>query len=204
MRVPARLLSALLLLFVFAAQGCGGDSDEMDGLDGSVEGDSAMVDTAAPTTSFHVEMQGVGGTEVAGTVSMAHIDGILQITYDLNGLEEGEHAMHIHENGSCADGEDGTPAGAAGGHFNPDSSAHGAPTDPAASRHAGDLGNITVGPDGETVGSIEDPVAQVSGPESILGKAVIIHEGVDDFTTQPTGGAGGRVACGIIEEVVEL
>jgi Cu-Zn family superoxide dismutase len=104
-----------------------------------------------------------------------------------------KHGFHIHEKGDCS-APDGSSAG---GHFNPGAKPHGAPD--AADRHAGDLGNFEV--DAYNNGRINylDKTISLSGPNSIIGKGVIVHEKADDFKTQPTGNAGARLACGVIE-----
>ena len=145
---------------------------------------------------------GLTDTTVGGTVSFRALgnDGV-QIDYDLMGVSAGEHGFHIHQNGSCEPDSTGTPGGAAGGHFNPMGSPHGAPSASPSQRHAGDLGNITVGEaaNGVARGSIADSVLALSGPTDVIGKAVILHAGTDDLTTQPSGDAGDRVACGVVE-----
>lgn len=108
----------------------------------------------------------------------------------------GEHAVHIHENGDCS-AEDGSSAG---GHWNPTGVAHGRwGIEPF---HLGDIGNVTVGKEGS--GSLmltTDLWAMGGGGDNdVLGRAVIVHAGADDFTTQPTGAAGGRIACGVIKD----
>ena len=89
----------------------------------------------------------------------------------------------------------------AGGHFNPAGVPHGGPSD--AERHSGDLGNIEIGEDGSgTLTLTSDLITLAAGqPTSIVGLAVILHEGTDDLASQPTGAAGGRIGCGIIESV---
>ena len=119
-------------------------------------------------------------------------DGV-RVVGSFSGLVMGEHAFHVHEKGDCS-----APDGAsAGPHFNPASKPHGARD--AADRHVGDLGNFKADPYG--LGRIDfvDTQLSLDGPNSILKRAVIIHEKADDFKTQPTGDAGGRQACGVIE-----
>src|SRR5437016_1771719 len=84
----------------------------------------------------------------------------------------------------------------AGGHFNPMHTQHGAPD--ASERHAGDLGNIEADASGKAHLEWSDKVMKLSGADSIVGHAVIVHEKADDLKTQPTGNAGGRLACGVI------
>ena len=110
----------------------------------------------------------------------------------LSGLKEGSHGFHIHEFGDCS-APDGTSAG---GHFNPSGEPHAGPKD--AARHTGDLGNVEAGKDGTATLEYVDAKAAFDGPNSILGRGVIVHEKVDDLKTQPTGNAGARLACGVV------
>jgi superoxide dismutase, Cu-Zn family len=119
-------------------------------------------------------------------------DGV-RVVGSFSGLVMGEHAFHIHEKGDCS-----APDGAsAGPHFNPTSKNHGARD--AADRHAGDLGNFKADPYGLGRVDFVDSQLSLDGPNSILKRGVIIHEKADDYKTQPTGNAGGRQACGVIE-----
>jgi len=121
-------------------------------------------------------------------------DGML-IEVAMTNAPSGEHAFHIHESGSCAD-----QGNAAGGHFNPDDVKHGLITeDGFENAHAGDLGNITMAEDGTGAKSMTvEQLTFTEGKYAIGNRAVILHEQPDDFG-QPTGNAGGRVGCGIIE-----
>jgi Cu-Zn family superoxide dismutase len=131
------------------------------------------------------------GSEAHGTVTFDRADGGITISADIERLAAGEHGFHVHEFGDCS-APDGTSAG---GHFNPDSAQHGAPTD--QERHVGDLGNITADPSGAHYERTDDVIA-FEGAHSIIGRAVIVHAGEDDLTSQPSGDAGARVACGVI------
>lgn len=148
------------------------------------------------------QITGLNESGVSGTVTFLALgDEGVQIDYDLAGLTEGEHGFHLHENGSCEPDSAGTPGGAAGGHFNPMESPHGAPAASPADRHAGDLGNIQVAAEANGVarGSIADSVLAFGGPTDVVGKAVILHAGADDLESQPSGDAGARVGCGVVE-----
>lgn len=129
------------------------------------------------------------GNEVSGTVTFTETSDGVQVQGDISGLTEGKHGFHIHQYGDCT-ASDGTSAG---GHFNPASNNHAAPTDSA--RHMGDMGNIEA--DAEGNASI-DYVDSVITLDQILGRAVIIHGGEDDLKSQPSGAAGPRKACGVI------
>jgi len=132
------------------------------------------------------------GNEVSGIVTFTNTDGGIKIVANLEGLTPGKHGFHIHEYGDCSrlDGK------SAGGHFNPDGKKHGAPN--SEERHVGDLGNLLANEDGKAYYEIIDSYISFSGPHSIIGRAIIVHAGEDDLTSQPTGAAGARVACGVI------
>jgi Cu-Zn family superoxide dismutase len=117
----------------------------------------------------------------------------VHVVGSFSGLTYGEHGFHIHEKGDCS----APDASSAGGHFNPTTHPHAARD--AATRHVGDLGNLKADPYGLARIDFVDTQISLSGPDSIIGKAVIIHEKADDLTTQPTGNAGARQACGVIE-----
>ena len=140
------------------------------------------------------------GNEARGSVTFTVMEGMegVHIEARLAGLSPGQHGFHIHEFGDCS-APDGSSAGE---HFAPDGTPHGSPDDPPAERHAGDLGNIEAGANGEAVFMRHDGlVSLLHGPPSILGKAIVVHEGPDDFETQPSGDAGSPIACGVIEAV---
>jgi superoxide dismutase, Cu-Zn family len=141
------------------------------------------------------EMKPASNSKVSGTITFTEKDGKSEVAIDLKGLTPGEHGFHIHEKGDCSSPD----AKSAGGHFNPDSKQHGAPDAPE--HHAGDFGNVTAGADGTIKTTMTvDFVTVADGPHSAVGKAVIVHEKKDDLKTQPTGDAGGRVACGVVEK----
>ncbi len=139
------------------------------------------------------------GNQVSGTVTFSQGANGIKIVADVEGLTPGKHGFHIHELGDCSAAD----ATSAGGHFNPKNKQHGAPDD--FDRHAGDLGNLEANENGVAQYERVDKFLTFRGPNSIIGRAVIIHAGEDDFKTQPTGAAGARVACGVIgiAEVIE-
>ncbi len=132
------------------------------------------------------------GSDASGTVTFTRSGSSITVEADIEGLTPGLHGFHIHEYGDCS----APDATSAGGHFNPDDSEHGGPND--EERHVGDLGNIEAGEDGRATFELTDTVISFTGPNSIIGRAVVVHENEDDLTSQPTGDAGGRLACGII------
>jgi len=119
------------------------------------------------------------------------------VTGQLTGLTPGQHGFHIHKFGDNTNG-----CTSAGPHFNPFGKTHGAPGD--ETRHVGDLGNVTAGEDGVANVNIKDSLLSLAGPHSIIGRTVVVHEGVDDLgkggheLSPTTGNAGGRAACGVI------
>lgn len=148
---------------------------------------------AEETTKAMADLAPTKGSKVNGTVVFEPQGDAVLVRATVLGLTPGKHGFHVHAVGDCS-APDGSSAGP---HFDPGSKQHGAPTD--AERHAGDLGNIEA--DASGVGSISwtDKNLKLSGPTSIIGKSVIVHENADDFRTQPTGNAGGRIACGVIK-----
>jgi Cu-Zn family superoxide dismutase len=132
------------------------------------------------------------GSKVNGTVSFAKDGKGVRITANIEGLSPGLHGFHIHEFGNCSSPD----ANSAGGHFNPTDMPHAGPK--AEKRHIGDLGNLEADKNGVAKLEVTDDIMSLEGPESIVGRSVIIHARSDDFKTQPTGGAGARVACGVI------
>ncbi|WP_179339652.1 superoxide dismutase family protein [Winogradskyella ludwigii] len=138
------------------------------------------------------------GSNVEGQINFSEKDGKVSMNGTVSGLEEGEHAIHIHEKADCS-AADGTSSG---GHWNPTSQPHGAWGDEAG-YHKGDIGNLNADANGNaTITKTTDEWCIGCGDttKDILGKAIIVHLGVDDLKTQPTGAAGARIGCaGIIE-----
>lgn len=132
------------------------------------------------------------GNTAKGEVRFYNVDGGVRVIASVEGLTPGKHGFHIHEKGDCS----APDAMSAGGHFNPTGSPHGAPTAPPTARHAGDLGNLDVGPDGK---ANYDRVDSMLVYDSITGLSVLVHAGEDDYVTQPSGNSGARVGCGVIE-----
>jgi Cu-Zn family superoxide dismutase len=150
---------------------------------------------AAPKLEITKAVAVLGSTEgnsVRGVVTFTKDGDGVKVSAHIEGLKPGSHGFHIHEFGDCS-AKDGASAG---GHYNPATMAHGARD--ASPRHIGDLGNIEAGADGVAHVEFSDPMLKLDGPQTILGRGVIVHANPDDFKTQPTGNAGGRQACGVI------
>ena len=148
--------------------------------------------TAARAQKATATVQPTKGNSIAGTVTFTKVEGGVHVVADLTGLTPGEHGFHIHEKGDCS----APDATSAGGHFNPGKHQHAGPD--AAERHEGDLGNITADAAGKAHYDRIDKQLKLDGPDTIVGRSVIVHEKVDDLKTQPTGNAGARVACGVV------
>ncbi|MGH8718465.1 MAG: superoxide dismutase family protein [Burkholderiales bacterium] len=133
------------------------------------------------------------GNTATGTVQFAQSGDKVKVSGKIINLTPGKHGFHVHEKGDCGS-DDGMSAGA---HFNPANKPHGGPD--GAERHGGDLGNVTADESGVAKFSIETSGITVEpGPNSIIGKGVIVHKDPDDLKSQPAGNAGPRVACGVI------
>jgi len=158
--------------------------------------DMAKEEMSEKTISFNMEPK--SNSNVKGEVTFTEKDSMVIMKAELTGLTEGEHAIHLHEKADCS-ADDGTSTG---GHWNPTSEPHGKWGDEAG-YHKGDIGNFTADAEGNAIVEFSTDLWCIGCDDpnrNILGKAVIVHEGVDDFTTQPTGDAGGRISCtGIIE-----
>ncbi len=137
-------------------------------------------------------------SNVSGNVVFKEEDGQVSMTAIISGLEAGQHAIHIHESSDCS-ADDGTSAG---GHWNPTAQPHGK-WGAAEGYHKGDIGNFTADENGNgTISFTTDEwcIGCDDENKNIVGKAIIVHAGADDFTSQPSGAAGARVSCsGIIE-----
>jgi len=148
-----------------------------------------------PVADGRVSLAGTQpGSTISGTATFAQTAEGLRMAVTVAGAPPGLHGLHIHERGDCGDG-----GNAAGGHFNPDKVKHGfLPQDGFAGAHAGDLGNIDIGANGAgTLVLTPDQLTLRDGPYAVAGRSVVLHEKRDDFG-QPTGNAGGRIACGVI------
>jgi Cu-Zn family superoxide dismutase len=186
----------VLGLFLFLAA-CNSGNKQAD--EGSASTDQQQeAHTEADNATAKAEMEPASGSKVAGEANFTQ-EGEARVRFELTveNLTPGEHAVHIHEKGDCS-AED---ASSAGGHWNPTMKPHGKRGNGTA-YHKGDVGNMTVGNDGKGTISMTVEGWTIGGPDStnVVGKSVIVHEKADDFTTQPTGNAGGRVSCGVIKE----
>lgn len=148
--------------------------------------------TAGPLTAM-CTLSPASGSQVKGWVKFTQSKGYVLVEGDVTGLAPGKHGFHIHDKGDCS----APDATSAGGHFNPTKQQHGKPNSPKS--HMGDMGNITADKTGHAKFKFKDKVLQLSGENTIVDRAIIVHAALDDEKTQPTGNAGARVACGVIQ-----
>jgi Cu-Zn family superoxide dismutase len=139
------------------------------------------------------------GRNHVGIATLTEGSNGVTIAVNVHGLPSGIHALHIHTMGSC----ERPDFKSAMGHFNPYGRKHGLRSPDGA--HAGDLLNITIGPDGTGAVIVAAPLVTLGKGENSLfregGTAIMIHAGPDDYMTDPTGNAGPRIACGVIRLV---
>ncbi len=177
------LLSAVVL-----AAACGGGSRSRGPVPGATTGPSSVGTTA------RAEMRDTEGRAL-GTVTLSQTPHGVLIVGDLSNLPPGTHALHFHETGRCD-----SPFTSAGGHYNPTQRVHGFKS--AGGHHAGDLNNVGVAPNGSAhIDQLSENVTLGTGPGSLFdvdGTAMVIHSGPDDYSTDPAGGSGNRIACGIV------
>jgi len=190
-------LALLALLAVFSCKEVKKEAseakEEMEELMDEAENEMTEQDTVV---KFMLEPK--SDSNVKGEVIFTEDDGEVDMVAVLSGLSEGEHAIHIHQTADCtaADGS------SAGGHWNPTNEPHGK-WGASEGYHKGDIGNFTADAEGNAkveFSTDEWCIGCDNENKNILGKGVIVHQGVDDYTSQPSGDAGARVSCaGIIE-----
>jgi Cu-Zn family superoxide dismutase len=132
------------------------------------------------------------GFDAVGAITFTVTQDGVRIIADVGGLKPGKHGFHIHEHGDCS-APDGSSAG---GHFNPTNKKHGGPD--SEEHHVGDLGNLEANASGFAHYDKINHLIMLEGPNSIIGKSIVIHEDADDLTTDPAGNSGKRIACGPI------
>lgn len=161
-------------------------------------------DTAATTSTADSSTVTHAIATLSGTKSDTTVNGTLQ--FDKDGDKTKMHlqitvptkanqtvAVHIHDHGDCGD-----MGKSAMGHWNPTGENHGKWG--SASFHSGDIGNIQLDANGSGSMDLETDRWSIGGDArtNILDKSIIVHSGVDDYTSQPTGNSGERIGCGVI------
>jgi Cu-Zn family superoxide dismutase len=156
-----------------------------------------LLTQSASAQSAHADILSAQGQKI-GTAKLTQTSAGVKIDLSVSQLPAGTHGVHLHTVGKC----EAPGFTTAGGHFNPDSKKHG--KDNPEGPHAGDLTNIEVGADGTAKASLStSSVTLKDGPNSLFhegGAALVIHEKVDDYKTDPSGNSSARIACGVIEK----
>jgi Cu-Zn family superoxide dismutase len=143
-----------------------------------------------------VNLASASGSLVSGKVKVMPMADGVHLTGAIGGLPANStHGFHVHEKGDCSAAD----ASSAGPHFNPSADQHGKAG--SAAHHAGDMDNVVANADG--VANLDIHVGGVTlgggAGNDIAGRALVVHASADDYTSQPAGNAGARVACGIIK-----
>ena len=150
---------------------------------------------SSDTKKISTVFESKSGSSVTGTAVFIEKNGKVTFTAHLSGLKPGVHGIHIHEKADCS-----SPDGkSAGGHWNPTFKSHGKWG--SDNYHRGDIGNFTADEKGNgtiTMTTDEWCIGCADATKDILGKGLIVHQDPDDYTTQPAGNSGSRVACSAI------
>ena len=198
---------------LFCACGGAGDTDDIRTPDAPVNeiaaepGDRVMAANDAmdhnsgtdysPMEKTYEVMNSAG--RPIGSVTITDVGKGVELMLDLTSIPEGRHAIHFHETGTC-DGPDFTSAG---GHYNPSGVNHGFQAE-GRKPHAGDMRNFDAPQSGVVKTTIDNERVTLSARDGLAplfdadGTALIIHAGADDYKSQPSGDAGGRIACAVI------
>lgn len=151
--------------------------------------------TTSTVQRASVALASASGSLASGALTAMPMGTGVHFTGEIGGLKPGgSHAIHVHAKGDCSAAD----ASSAGDHFNPAMRAHGKVG--SGAHHGGDMDNIVADSRGVAKVSVHADGIVLGGgaANDALGKAVIVHASADDYTTQPSGNAGGRIACGVI------
>lgn len=151
--------------------------------------------TTSTVQSATVALASASGTLVSGKLTAMPMGDGVHFRGEVGGLTPNStHAIHIHQKGDCSAAD----ATSAGDHFNPTMKPHGKVDAPA--HHLGDMNNIVANGDGVARVDVHARGVVLGGnaANDALARAVIVHASPDDYSSQPSGNAGARVACGVI------
>jgi Cu-Zn family superoxide dismutase len=159
---------------------------------GALAGCTADPHSGAKATA---QLQPTKGNQARGTVTFTQRGNRVLVDVSVSGIPPNrEVGFHIHDKGDCSSGDGMSAAG----HFNPLGKPHAHFT--TTERHAGDLPALRADASGNARLIVEmDVITVTDGPTSIIGRGLIVHADPDDYKTQPTGNAGARIACGVIQ-----
>ncbi len=175
------IIKALAIATIAALPACQG----MQGMDAGTQAESERA---------NAQLQPTKGNKTFGEATFEQVGGKVHVVVYVQGLKPGStHGMHIHEVGDCSSGDGMSTKG----HFNPLGMPHASSA--SAKRHAGDLPSLVADKGGRAkVDATVDMITLAPGATSVVGRGLIVHADPDDYTTQPTGNAGARLACGVI------
>ncbi|WP_298351365.1 superoxide dismutase family protein [uncultured Dokdonia sp.] len=181
---------ALLSLATLAS--CKGDKKESEEVIEVVEVEE--VEVMPEMQKLTLKLEPKSDSKASGSVVFKEEDGVVKFTAVIGGLDEGMHAIHIHDKADCssADGK------STGGHWNPTNEQHGK-WGATEGYHKGDIGNFPADENGNgtiTMSTDQWCIGCGDPKKDVVGKAIIVHQGTDDFTSQPSGAAGARISCG--------
>lgn len=187
---------AIAALMVFALASCKDEKKESSEMEKAATTDVVVTESNSMSTmkKMTVQLGAKSGGNATGVVNLSEKDGNVVFDAKLSGLSPGMHAIHLHEKADCSSDD----AKSSGGHWNPTFAAHGK-WGSADGYHKGDIGNFKVDADGNgSVVKVTDEWCIGCGDDTkdILGKAIVVHQGEDDLTSQPSGAAGARMSCG--------
>ncbi len=189
-----KLIAAVAILAVFIS--CKDKKKEMDSEVKEVE--KTEVNGVSEIKKVSFDLVSKSASTAKGKVVFSEKDGMVSFNANLEGLSPGSHAIHIHESSDCSSAD----GSSAGGHWNPTAQPHGK-WDATGGFHLGDIGNFVADDAGNGFVSMKTDLWCIGcgdPKKDILGKSIIVHQGEDDFTSQPSGAAGARVSCGGIIE----
>lgn len=190
-----RLNLILILFSALAFTACKNEQQQEEA--DSMETDMTEETMTEEVKKVTVELKPTSGSNLSGNVVFTEEQGAVTMVAVVNGISQGTHAIHLHENADCS-AEDATSAG---GHWNPTKEKHGKWGE-SEGHHRGDIGNLTIDENGVgTITMTTDKwcIGCDDSSKNVIGTAVIVHEGADDFTSQPSGDAGKRVGCGEVK-----
>ncbi len=156
---------------------------------------AAPASTVSTARSASVNLASASSSLVSGRLMAMPMAGGVHLSGEIGGLAPNStHAIHIHETGDCSAAD----ASSAGGHFNPGAAPHGKVG--ASPHHGGDMDNIVANAQGVARVDVHASGVTLGGgaANDVAGRAVVVHAVADDYTSQPSGNAGARVACGVI------
>lgn len=188
-------INILLIALALSVIACKNDKKKIEAKEEVIEVVEEKVETPK---KLKIALNAKSNSNVSGNAVFKEENGTVTMTAIIDGLEPGSHAIHIHQTADCSS-DDGKSAG---GHWNPTAKPHGK-WGAETGYHKGDIGNFIADENGNgtiTHSTDEWCIGCDDENKNIVGKAVIVHAGADDFTSQPSGAAGARVSCaGIIE-----